>query len=129
MNANYVNFAAYQIPNANIGDWPLNANLTYAQAQADQIAGVGDLSVNGSMFSPGFVNWDAALAKSIPLKSERRIIKIRIEGYNIFNHPEISGINGGETLTNALVNVSTTAGEVNGTRPARIISGDFRFEF
>jgi hypothetical protein len=130
MDANYVNFNAYVLPNAAQNDYPAQTSLTYAQAQADGLAYVGNLSVNGSMFTPGFVNWDAALAKSIPLKSERRILKIRIEGYNIFNHPEINGGGtGGWTLNNSNVNINTTAGEVTGTRPARIISGDFRFEF
>jgi hypothetical protein len=128
MNADYVNFGAYVIPNVAQNDWPAQTSLSYATAQADGLAAIGNLSPQGSMFSPGFVNWDASLAKSIPLKSERRIIKIRIEGYNIFNHPEISSVNGGMTFSNAMVNVSTSAGEVNGTRPARIISGDFRFE-
>ncbi len=126
---NWMNFNAYTIPNAAYQDWPAQTSIPYTQAQSEGLAAIGNLAVNGTMFGPSFTNWDAALAKSIPLKSERRIIKIRLEGYNIFNHPENSGFSTSVTLNNALVNTNTNAGLMTGTRPARIISGDFRFEF
>jgi len=38
-------------------------------------------------------NWDVTLSKSIPLKSEKRVLMFRIEAYNVFNHTQFSSAN------------------------------------
>jgi hypothetical protein len=42
----------------------------------------------------GMQNWDMSLFKNIPLGSnEQRYIQLRLEAFNIFNHPNFSGVN------------------------------------
>ena len=43
----------------------------------------------GILRQPAWSNWDMTLSRKIPLgKNERRLIRVRIEAYNIFNHTE-----------------------------------------
>jgi hypothetical protein len=109
MDKIYVNFAAFAIP-------------------AGAGASIGNMGNNVSQ-GLGWVNWDTSLDKAFHLKSERRVLKIRVEAYNVFNHSEISGFSSSQTFNAANVNTNAQAGKPNGTRPARVMAGNFRFEF
>jgi hypothetical protein len=39
------------------------------------------------LFAGGTNNWDAAVAKSIPI-SEKKRLEFRWEAFNVFNHPQ-----------------------------------------
>jgi len=69
------------------------------------------------------------LSRKIPLgKNERRMIRIRVEAYNVFNHTEFSTI--GTTMQmKAGVQTNTTWGQYTGTYAARQMSTTLRIEF
>ncbi len=91
---------------------------------------LGNAGVN-ILTGPGFTNFDSNLAKRFPVgHSERRAFVVRVEGYNIFNHTEFSGLNTTATFDVAKgTQTSTSFGTPSNTRPARILSGVLRFEF
>jgi len=86
---------------------------------------------SGELSLPRYTNFDMTLSKIFPLGSEKRIIRLQAQAYNVFNHTEISGINTGINFnftTNAVTN-PTTLGYLNATLPARIMAFTARFEF
>jgi hypothetical protein len=86
---------------------------------------------SGELSLPRYTNFDMTLSKIFPLGSEKRIIRIQAQAYNVFNHTEISGINTGVNFnftTNAVTN-QQTLGYLNATLPARILALTARFEF
>jgi hypothetical protein len=95
---------------------------------------LGDLvGGSGTLSLPRVTNFDVTLAKIFPLGSEKRILKIQAQAYNIFNHTEISGINTGVNFnftTNQVTNLQTL-GYINGTptNSARILAFTARVEF
>ena len=90
---------------------------------------LGNAGVN-MLYGPGWVNFDANLAKRIPVGHDaKRAFVLRIEGFNVFNHTEFSGLSTGATFNASGAQINNTFGTPNGTRPARIMSGVLRFEF
>jgi hypothetical protein len=48
----------------------------------------------------GLQNWDMSLMKNIPFGSnEARYIELRLEGFNVFNHPNFTGQNFGYSVS------------------------------
>jgi hypothetical protein len=85
----------------------------------------------GALTYPHVTNLDLTLTKSIPLGSERRLLKFQAQAYNAFNHPEFNGMNTGiqfNPTTNAVSN-STAVGLPTGTLPARVLAFSARFQF
>jgi hypothetical protein len=41
----------------------------------------------------GMQDWDVSLFKNIPIRGEQRYLQLRFEAFNIFNHPNFSGVN------------------------------------
>ena len=41
----------------------------------------------------GMQNWDLSIFKNIPLGNEQRYLQLRGEAFNVFNHPNFSGVN------------------------------------
>jgi hypothetical protein len=82
----------------------------------------------GTMHQPSWINFDMALGKKIPLGNETRVLRMRVEAYNIFNHPEYSTIDCSVTFRNGVMN-NPTLGQYTDTRPARIIALTARIEF
>ncbi|MGE5112889.1 MAG: carboxypeptidase regulatory-like domain-containing protein [Acidobacteriaceae bacterium] len=41
----------------------------------------------------GLQNWDMSLFKNIPLGNEQRYIQLRLEAFNVFNHPNFDNVN------------------------------------
>ena len=117
-------------PGAN---YPVNnvGQPTYFNTSAFTIAPVGTIGNAGvnQLYGPGFMNFDASIARRIPVGSEKRVFVLRFEAYNIFNHAEFSGLNTGATYNASNVQITNTFGTASSTRPARICSGVLRFEF
>jgi hypothetical protein len=117
-------------PGAN---YPVNnvGQPTYFNTSAFTIAPVGTIGNAGvnQLYGPGFMNFDASIARRVPVGSEKRVFVLRFEAYNIFNHAEFSGLNTGATYNASNVQITNTFGTASSTRPARICSGVLRFEF
>jgi hypothetical protein len=78
---------------------------------------------------PSWTNFDMAINRKIRLgKSETRVLRIRLEAYNVFNHPEYNAIDYALTFKSGIMN-STTAGQYTSTLPARILATNLRIEF
>jgi hypothetical protein len=83
----------------------------------------------GILRQPGWYNVDLTLDKRIPLGKEgKRVIRARIEAYNVLNHTEFNAI--GTTMQlSGTTNLNTQWGQYTGTLPARVLSTTLRFEF
>src|SRR6202034_1625007 len=77
----YFNPAAFAMPTINTTG--PNNSVVGPPVLSNLGGGSGDLSL------PRVTNFDLTLAKTIPLGSEKRTLKIQAQGYNIFNHTEI----------------------------------------
>jgi hypothetical protein len=93
---------------------------------------LGDLAGgSGVMYLPRTTNFDATMSKFIPIGlGERRGIEIQCQAYNLFNHPQFSGVN--STIqyspTGAIQNAAQV-GVFNSTFPARVMAFSARIEF
>ena len=83
----------------------------------------------GILRQPGWTNFDVTLEKRIRLgNNERRVMRARIEAYNVFNHTQFNSI--GTTLQlQGATNINTTWGQYTATNPQRVLSTTLRFEF
>jgi hypothetical protein len=76
--------------------------------------------------NPGFQNHDLSVFKNFPLgASGKRTIQLRVEAFNVFNHPQFSAVNRTTNVTNAagqtgaaIFNNYTGLTVTNNTRPA-----------
>ncbi|HEY4088374.1 MAG TPA: carboxypeptidase-like regulatory domain-containing protein [Bryobacteraceae bacterium] len=119
----YFNAAAIQMntinftgPNHSLVGPPVLGNLG---------GGAGVLSL------PRVTNFDMTLTKNIPLGSEKRVLRLQAQGYNVFNHTEISGLNTGAQYgfaTNQLTNAGQL-GYISAAKNARIMAFVARFQF
>lgn len=82
----------------------------------------------GIMYLPRVTNMDATMAKFIPLFGERKGLKLQVQAYNVFNHPEFNGV-GGLQFDAAGNQNSLGAGVFSSTLPARILAFGARLEF
>jgi hypothetical protein len=83
----------------------------------------------GILRQPSWSNWDMTLERRMRIgKSEKRMLRFRLEAYNVLNHAEFSSIGTSLSLRNG-VNTNTTFGQYTGTRPPRQMSTTVRFEF
>ena len=83
----------------------------------------------GVLRQPGWYNIDLTLDKRFPIgHSERRVLRARIEAYNLLNHTQFNSIGTSLQLLGA-TNVNTQYGQYTGTMPARVLSTTLRFEF
>ena len=78
---------------------------------------------------PGVNNWDLALSKRFPLKSERRFVQFRAEAYNAFNHTQFAGVNTSASFNPAGQQVNALFGQVTSTRPPRVLQLNLRLNF
>ncbi len=79
--------------------------------------------------SPGTNNWDMSLFKNFPVKSERRILQLRWEVYNIFNHTQFATLDTNARFDPAGKQVNATFGTVTATRAPRVMQLSLRFSF
>jgi hypothetical protein len=82
----------------------------------------------GILTLPRVTNVDATMAKFIPLFGERKGLRLQVQAYNLFNHPQYNGV-GGLQFDNAGLQNSLGAGIFNSTLPARILAFGARLEF
>ncbi len=114
--------------------WP-NGKLAFNPA-AFAVPAIGTIGNAGGgagiLYGPGWINFDASLSRSIPLGSERRQLKLRIEAFNVFNHTEYSGVASSFAFNPTLTgNPNTTAntGQYTSDRGPRVLSLELRFQF
>jgi len=83
----------------------------------------------GILRQPSWYNFDVTLQKRIHFsKSERRVLQLRFEGYNILNHAEFTTMGTSMQLSGA-ANTNTTYGQFTATNPGRVLSTTARIEF
>jgi hypothetical protein len=118
----YFNPSAYQMPALPTGP---NNSIVGPPALGNQGGGAGPLTL------PHVTNFDVTLTKSLPLGSERRVLKLQAQAYNIFNHTEISGIGTGVQVspTTNLVTNGATLGYITGAVNARVMAFSARLQF
>jgi hypothetical protein len=75
----------------------------------------------GSLLGPGMDKWDMALAKTTKI-GEHVAFQLRVEAFDIFNHPNFSGVdsNIGDAISTAN-GVTTGFGTINGDHEPRIL--------
>ena len=86
---------------------------------------------SGALTYPHVTNLDLTLTISIPLGSEKRLLKFQAQAYNALNHAEFNGMNTGiqfNPTTNAVSN-ATSVGLPTGTLPARVLAFSARIQF
>jgi hypothetical protein len=108
-------------PNNSVVGPPVTGNLG---------GGSGDLSL------PRVTNFDFTVTKNVPLGSEKRLLRIQVQAYNVFNHTEIGGINTGvnfNATTNAVTNSSAlgyiTSSGTSASPNARVMAFTARLQF
>ena len=79
--------------------------------------------------NPGVNNWDLALAKNFPIRSEKRVLSLRWEAYNAFNHTQYASINTAARFDPTGAQTNTLFGTVISTRTPRVMQGSLRFTF
>jgi hypothetical protein len=72
------------------------------------------------LIGPGFENWDVSLIKNFVLKEHARL-QFRAESFNVFNHPNFTGLNTTVLFDNA-GNPTRGFGAVNAAGPGRVLS-------
>ncbi len=81
--------------------------------------------VRNIIYQPGFQNWNIGLFKAIPV-SERVRFQFRAEAFNVWNHPNWGGSNGGGVDFNP---TSATFGKVTNKGSERNIQLSLKLEF
>jgi len=87
----------------------------------------------GVLTLPHVINFDATITKIVPLGSEKRVLKLQVQAYNVFNHPEYNGLGTGIQFDPATNQVSNSAslGYPTGTlsNSNRVLAFTARFQF
>jgi hypothetical protein len=78
---------------------------------------------------PGLNNWDFALMKDIPLKSESRYFQLRLDLYNAFNHTQFSAVDNTARFDPAGNQVNAQFGQTTLARPSRVSQLTLRLQF
>jgi hypothetical protein len=80
-------------------------------------------------------NWDFTLARSFPLKGERRSLRFQMEMYNAPNHTQFSGVNTNPTYdlsswqAGSMVQTNANLGRFTSARSPRQMSMSLRLQF
>jgi hypothetical protein len=78
---------------------------------------------------PGINNWNLSVFKNFPLGGGRRRLQLRVEGYNVLNHTQWSGIDTTLRFDPAGSQTNANFGKATSARNPRIIQGSVRFSF
>lgn len=79
-----------------------NNSINAAALVVPQIGQIGPFPVN-PLRQPGIYNQDLSLFKNIPFnESGSRYVQLRLEAFNVLNHPTYGGFNTSTSVTNAL---------------------------
>src|SRR5260370_24707989 len=79
--------------------------------------------------NPGVNNWDLALAKNFPIRSEKRYLSLRWEAYNAFNHTQYAGLGTAARVDKDGIQTNALFATSPSTRTPRVIQGSLRFTF
>jgi hypothetical protein len=71
------------------------------------------------VYGPGFQSWNIAMQKTIPLGSDRNLLKFRAEAFNFTNHPNLDNPN--------VTPTSSTFGKVTGKGSTYASDREFQF--
>ncbi|HVW11365.1 MAG TPA: hypothetical protein VHC90_22420, partial [Bryobacteraceae bacterium] len=118
----YFNAAAFAMPALPSGP---NNSIVGPPALGNLGGGAGVLSY------PHVTNFDMTLSKNVPLGSEKRVLRLQAQAYNVFNHTEITGVGNGIQLnptTNAVTNPQLL-GYISGATNARVMAFSARLQF
>lgn len=83
----------------------------------------------GQLVGQGLKNWDATMTVTIPLGSEKRVIKVAAQAYNAFNHTQFSTWGTSAAFNAAGANTTASFGFPTAARPAGILAFSARVEF
>jgi hypothetical protein len=78
---------------------------------------------------PGITNFDATLFKEIPLGKETRVLQLRWEAYNVFNHTQFLSINNNARFDVNGNQVNGQFGQAISARDPRIMQLSLRLKF
>jgi hypothetical protein len=102
--------------------------LVFARPAQGSLGNLGRNALTG----PGFQNWDMSLYKNTHI-TERVTAQLRVEGFNVFNHTQWAGVNGGINVPNPSTAVTTATqggtGQISGTRDPRNIQFGLKILF
>jgi hypothetical protein len=110
---------------------------TPQQGVGESLECYGDAGAGSLIPIPGtrMFNNDMTLTKLFPIKSERRVIMVRVEAYNVFNHTQFSAANISPTYswplwqTGVLEQTNVNLGRYTSALSPRILSLSMRFQF
>jgi hypothetical protein len=104
---------------------PLMAFSNPTQANADYTGPVGfDIGSRNNLRGPGYFNMDMGVAKLFPIIPEKVNLKMRVDAFNVLNHPDFN------TPVVDITDSSTPFGTITGTaNSARVLQASLRLEF
>jgi hypothetical protein len=111
--------------------WGSRSDNQFFNTSCVQLMGIGQpgSADRNPIRGPGINNWDATIFRNFNLGSEKRVLTFRWEMYNFLNHAQFSGVNAAALFTPAGVQSNASFGQVNATRPPRVMQGSLRFRF
>jgi hypothetical protein len=105
-------------PKANV---PSGYSFNPAAFAEPLVGTIGNAGVN-MIAGPGFQNWDMTIDRIIPLGSETRTLDLRLEAFNVFNHPEFSGQTSNYVFNASSSNTVSSIGQYSQDRGPRILA-------
>jgi len=99
--------------------------VAFARPGKGDPGNAGKLSIR----NPGVNNFDLALSKQFPLRSEKRNFQFRWEAYNAFNHTQYATLDTAAKFDPAGNQTNTRFGQVISTRTPRVMQGSLRLTF
>ena len=104
--------------NPNAYKVPFASGVGITNCGAFCVNGIGSVS-KAPIYNPGLNNWDVALFKTFQLGSEVRRLQFRVEGFNIFNHTQYTGVANSGSFSTANVNGTANFGQFSAAAPSR----------
>jgi hypothetical protein len=83
----------------------------------------------GILRGPGINNWNLAIAKRFPIKSESRFFQFRAELFNAFNHTQFSNQNATARFNAQGQQIDATFGQYTAAREPRVMQLSLRLTF
>ena len=99
-----------------------------AMFQRTPSGGFGNAGI-GLLYGPGVNNWDLAMSKRVPLRSEGRFVQFRAESYNTWNHTQFSSLYTVATFNPAGQQTNSNFGSFSAARDPRVIEFSLKVVF
>ena len=115
-------------PNLSKGDKSFTQAFNASVFQLTPVGSFGNAG-NGRLRGPGINNWDVAVSKRFPLKSESRNLQFRAELFNAWNHTQFSAVNSTGPFNPAGTMTNPLFGSYTAAYNPRIIQLSLRFAF